>query len=219
MHACASVARKRRNYGDIRRLHVLKELRVLYLTLGILILDQVTKLLVKGVNLPMFGISVYGMNYGESIALIGDWLKLTYIENPNMAFGIQLGGKLFLALFAFAASIAIVALLWKHRRERLLFRLSLALVLAGALGNLVDRSLYPVFYGTGALFEGNVVDFIDFDLFMINLGSFSFKFWPIFNVADMAVSIGVVLLLIAGFPQPGTVTKAEALESGDSGEK
>ena len=180
---------------------MLKKLNVLYITLGVLILDQVTKLLVKGVSLPALGVSVYGMNYGESIHLLGDWLKITYIENPNMAFGIELGGKLFLTVFAIIASIAIVVLLWRHREERLLFRLSLALVLAGAVGNLIDRSFYPLLYGTGGLFEGNVVDFINFDLFSINLGSSSFKLWPIFNVADAAVSIGVVMLLITGFPQ------------------
>ncbi|MCZ7555271.1 MAG: signal peptidase II [Bacteroidia bacterium] len=179
---------------------MLKNLRILYVTAGLLILDQVTKLLVKGVNIPSLGISHYGMTYGESIQLIGDWLKITYIENPNMAFGIEVGGKLFLTIFAMLASVAIVYLLWKYRSERTAFRLSLALVLSGALGNLIDRTLYPVLYGTGSFFEGNVVDFINFDLFMINLGSSSFKFWPIFNVADAAVSIGVVLLLIVGFP-------------------
>lgn len=178
-----------------------KKLNVLYLTLGVLILDQVTKLLVKGFSLPAFGISVYGMNYGESIRLLGDWFKITYIENPNMAFGIELGGKLFLTVFAVIASVAILYLLWRHRDERLLFRLSLALVLAGAVGNLIDRTFYPLFYGTGGLFDGNVVDFIDFDLFMVNFGSSSFKFWPIFNIADAAVSVGVVILLITGFPQ------------------
>lgn len=187
---------------------MLKNLRIFYVTAGLLILDQVTKLLVKGVNLPSLGISHYGMTYGESIQLIGDWLKITYIENPNMAFGIEVGGKLFLTIFAMLASVAIVYLLWKYRAERTAFRLSLALVLSGALGNLIDRTLYPVLYGTGGFFEGNVVDFINFDLFMINLGSSSFKFWPIFNVADAAVSIGVVLLLIVGFPHKAAEAEA-----------
>jgi signal peptidase II len=195
---------------------VLKNLRVLYITFAVLILDQVTKLLVKGVNIPSLGISHYGMTYGESIRLLGDWLKITYIENPNMAFGIEVGGKLFLTLFAMLASCAIVYLLWKYRGERTAFRLSLALVLSGALGNLIDRTLYPVFYGTGGFFEGNVVDFINFDLFMINLGSSSFKFWPIFNVADAAVSIGVVMLLIVGFPHTAEAAKQPVAPPADS---
>jgi len=175
-------------------------MRVLFVTLALVLLDQLSKLLVKGFSLPVLNISVRGMNYGESIPLLGDWLKITYIENPNMAFGIELGGKLFLTLFAMLAAVVIVVLLYRHRKEKFAFRLSLALVLAGALGNLIDRTLYGVLYDTAPLFYGNVVDFINFDLFVIRIASSAFKFWPIFNIADAAVSIGVVMLLIAGFP-------------------
>ena len=84
------------------------------------------------------------MRYGESIPVVGDWLKITYIENPNMAFGLDLGGKLFLVIFSLLASIGIVYYLYRHRNAKLLLRLSLAMILAGALGNLVDRTFYGV---------------------------------------------------------------------------
>lgn len=175
-------------------------MRVLFLTIGILILDQVSKLLVKGVQLPSLGINLRGMNYGESVLLIDDWLKLTYIENPNMAFGLEIGGKLFLSVFAIVASIALIFYLYRHREAPLRFRGALALILAGAVGNLIDRVFYGALFNSAGYFQGNVVDFVNLDLFVVNLGSSAFKFWPIFNVADVAVSVGVVLLLVTGFP-------------------
>ncbi|MFZ1730621.1 MAG: signal peptidase II [Bacteroidota bacterium] len=176
-------------------------MRILFLSLGILFADQVSKLIVKGITIPALGIAIEGMRYGESVPIIGNWLKITYIENPNMAFGLDLGGKLFLVIFSLIASIGIVYYLYQHRSAGLLLRLSLALILAGALGNLIDRTFYGIMYDTAPLFYGNVVDFLDVDLFTIPFNGSSFKFWPIFNVADAAVSVGVVMLLIIGLPQ------------------
>ncbi len=175
-------------------------MRILFLSLGILFADQLSKLIVKGISLPALGIVIDGMRYGESIPVVGDWLKITYIENPNMAFGLDLGGKLFLVIFSLLASIGIVYYLYRHRNAKLLLRLSLAMILAGALGNLVDRTFYGVLYDTAPMFYGNVVDFLDIDLFTVHLGGGGFKFWPIFNIADAAVSVGVVMLLITGLP-------------------
>ncbi|MBE0645041.1 MAG: signal peptidase II [Bacteroidetes bacterium] len=175
-------------------------MRILFLSLGILFADQLTKLIVKGITIPALGIAIEGMRYGESIPVIGDWLKITYIENPNMAFGLNVGGKLFLVLFSLVASIGIVYYLYRHRNGKFLLRLSLAMILAGALGNLIDRTFYGLISDTAPLFYGNVVDFLDLDLFTIQLGGSAFKFWPIFNIADAAVSVGVVMLLITGLP-------------------
>lgn len=175
-------------------------MRVLYLTLGVLIADQVTKLLVKGISIPFLGIALEGMSYGESIPVFGDWFKITYIENPNMAFGLQFGGKPLLVSIAFLASVGIVVYLWRHRDGKPWFRVALALILAGATGNLIDRSFYGFIDGSAPIFQGNVVDFINFDLFTIDVFGSSFKFWPIWNIADAAVSIGVILLLIVGMP-------------------
>ncbi|MBR9974917.1 MAG: signal peptidase II [Bacteroidetes bacterium] len=175
-------------------------MRILFVTLAVLLADQASKLIVKGISLPGLGIVVEGMSYGQSIPVIGDWFKITYIENPNMAFGLDIGGKLFLVVFSFLASIGLLIYLYRQRKAPVLLRLSLALILAGALGNLVDRTFYGVWYGQAPLFYGNVVDFVDLDLFTINFGGSSFKFWPIWNVADAAVSVGVVMLLIIGIP-------------------
>lgn len=184
-------------------------MRILYVTLAVLLGDQITKLIIKGISLPALGLVVEGMHYGESIPLVGNWLKLTYIENPNMAFGIDVVGKIFLVLFSLLASIGILVYLYRHRHGALLLRLSLALILAGALGNLIDRTFYGVWYGQAPLFYGNVVDFMDLDLFTISLFGSSFKFWPIFNVADAAVSVGVVMLLIVGIPHGEQATGGE----------
>jgi signal peptidase II len=140
------------------------------------------------------------MEYGEIDSCTGDWLKITYIENPYMAFGIDIAGKLFLVVFSFLAAIGIFIFLYRNRQAAFPLRLSLALILAGAIGNLLDRTFYGLM-NDAPLFYGNVVDFINLDLFTIQFSSSSFKFWPIFNIADAAVSVGVVVLLIVGIPR------------------
>ncbi|MFA6468504.1 MAG: signal peptidase II [Bacteroidota bacterium] len=172
-------------------------MRVLFLTVFIVIADQVTKFMVKGIEFPALGISVPGMQLGNSIQVIGDFLRITFIENPGMAFGIEVvDGKLFLTLFSIAASLGILLYLYVMRTEKLLFRISLALILGGAIGNLIDRTFYGVIYGESELFHGKVVDFIDFDFFNIDLwGFYLTRFW-VFNIADASVSVGVLMMLI-----------------------
>jgi len=170
--------------------------KVLWVTLCILVADQATKLAVKGISVPWAGISLPGIPIGSSYPLLDDWVRLTFIQNPGMAFGIDLAGKLYLTLFSIAASIGILAYLYVVRNEKLLFRLSLALVLGGAMGNLVDRIFYGVIYGEAPLFYGKVVDFIDVDFININfLGYHLQRFW-VFNVADAAVTVGVAIMLL-----------------------
>jgi signal peptidase II len=170
--------------------------RVLILSLCIVVADQVSKLLVKGIALPALGLSWAGMPYGASRAVLGDFLRLTYIENPGMAFGIDIGGKLFFSLFSIVASVAIVVYLYAARRESLGFRISLAMILGGAVGNLIDRVFYGLLFGDAPLFYGKVVDFIDVDFFDVNLLGYQLSRWPVFNFADAAVTLGVVLLLV-----------------------
>ncbi len=171
-------------------------MRVLYITLGIILSDQITKFLIKGISIPLPGIHIEGMQLGSSIPIIGDFLRLTYIENPGMAFGIDIGGKLFFSIFSVIASIGILYYLYKVRTETLPFRLSLAMILGGAFGNLIDRVFYGVLYNEGPLFFGKVVDFIDVDFFNINLFGYHLSRWPVFNIADAAVTCGVILLLL-----------------------
>lgn len=172
-------------------------MRVLFLTFSLVVADQVTKLIVKGLAIPSLGIHWAGMRYGSSIPVLGDFLRWTYIENSGMAFGIDPGGgKLFFSVFSIIASIAILIYLYKARNESLVLRLPLALILGGAIGNLIDRMFYGLFFDGGALFTGRVVDFIDVDFFDINFLGIHITRWPVFNIADASVTIGVLLLLI-----------------------
>lgn len=170
-------------------------MRILYITGAIVVVDQVAKLLVKGFSLPFLGLYHPGVPLGSSRAILGDFLRLTYIENPGMAFGIDIGGKLFLTIFSLFASIGIFIYLYKIRDEAFPIRLSLAMILGGAIGNLIDRMFYGVFFGEGPLFYGKVVDFIDIDFFNVDILGFHISRWPVFNVADSAVSLGVIVLL------------------------
>ena len=171
-------------------------MRVLVLSALIVGVDQFTKLLVKGIHLPDLGIHWQGMTYGESIPLLGDFLRLTYIENPGMAFGIDVGSKLFFSIFSVVASGAILLYLIHVRTSPLPFRIALAMILGGAVGNLIDRVFYGVWYGDAPLLYGRVVDFLDVDFFDLSLGSYHLTRWPVFNVADASVTIGVLLVLL-----------------------
>lgn len=170
-------------------------MRVLIISGFIVLADQITKLLVKGVSIPSLGIQIFGMPYGFSKPLIGNAVRLTYIENPGMAFGIDVGGKLFFSIFSIIASVAIIMYLYRARRDALGFRFSLAMILGGALGNLIDRVFYGVIFGDAPLFYGRVVDFIDVDFFNFAIFGHQFSRWPVFNIADAAVTVGVILLI------------------------
>ncbi len=148
----------------------------------VIVLDQLTKNIVKS-----------SMFLYQSVNVIGDFFKLTYIENPGMAFGIQFESKLLFTILSILAAIVVLIYLVRMPNEKLLFRISLALIFGGAIGNLIDRLLY-----------GRVVDFLDVEFFDITLPAFSFLFWdfpgytmtrwPVFNIADSAVTCGMVLL-------------------------
>ncbi|MBI3578650.1 MAG: signal peptidase II [Ignavibacteriales bacterium] len=171
-------------------------MRVLYATGLIIVVDQVAKLLVKGFTIPLLDFYHAGVPLGASYPILGNFLRLTFIENPGMAFGIDVGGKLFLTIFSIVATIGIFIYLYKIREEAFVIRFSLAMILGGAIGNLIDRVFYGVIFGEGTLFYGKVVDFIDVDFFNVDFMGFHLSRWPVFNFADASVSIGVVLLLI-----------------------
>ena len=173
-------------------------MKVLNLSLFIVVLDQISKLLVKGISIPFLNINLEGMQYGSSINIIGDIFKFTFVENPGMAFGIDVGGysKFFLSLFSLIASIGILIYIYKVREQKLLFRLSLALILGGAVGNLIDRFFYGVIFDYAPLLYGRVVDFLHFNALGFTIFGKTFDSFPIFNVADSAVTVGVAILLI-----------------------
>ena len=152
--------------------------------------------MVKGISLPVLRINVRGLEVGSSRPIWGDLVRLTYIENPGMAFGIDIGGKLFFSIFSIIASVGILMYLFKARNENFSFRLALAMILGGAVGNLIDRVFYGILFGDAPLFYGKVVDFIDADFFNINILGLHISRWPVFNLADASVSLGVLMLLM-----------------------
>lgn len=186
-------------------------MKVLYATLFVVITDQITKLLVKGISIPLFNLRLEGMKYAQSINVIGDFFKLTYVENPGMAFGFDPGpeSKFFLSLFSIIASVGILIYLYKMRNDGLLTKLALALILGGAIGNLIDRVFYGVIFGYAPLMYGKVVDFFNVEFFNFTLFGHVYERWPIFNVADAAVTVGVVLLIFFSHKKKVPVDNSE----------
>jgi len=167
---------------------------------SILLLDQVTKYLTK----------TY-LHLGESVHVIGDFFRLTYVENPGMAFGLRMENTtMFLILSLFAAGL-VFYYMYKLRNESWQLQLAIAMIAAGAIGNLSDRFI-----------RGSVVDFMDFEFFDITIPAFSFlgfdfsgypmTRWPVFNIADMAVSCGMIIIfayiLIKGDPDKAPAKEA-----------
>ena len=165
------------------------------------------------------------MSYGQEISLLGlDWAKLHFVENNGMAFGFSLGGdygKLALSLFrilaVFALSYYISALIKAKAKMGLL--ISFALILAGALGNIIDSAFYGLVFsesyhghvatmfpeggGYAGFLHGRVVDMFYFPLYeghfpdwLPKWGGQEFLFFrPVFNVADMSITVGVMSIL------------------------
>ncbi|MFT4605345.1 MAG: signal peptidase II [Rhodothermales bacterium] len=160
--------------------------------LVIVVIDQITKQLV-----------VANMYQGQSIPVLGDWLRLTYTENPGMAFGIELGAPALVTIFSIVATGLILFYLARVGRLYTPYRYSLALVLGGAFGNIIDRVFYGAFLYDEPLFLGRVVDFIHVNMWRGHIpegvpffGGSYVALFPIWNVADMAIVVGVVGILI-----------------------
>ncbi len=204
-------------------------MRVLFVSLFIVIIDQVTKLLVKGFSIPFLHFRYSGMYEGEKIPVIGNFFRITFIENPGMAFGFDPGinFKLWISVFSLAASVGLIIYIFYVRDQRLSLRLALAFILGGAVGNLIDRMFYGVFYGYASVFYGRVVDFLDVDFFDFSIFGRSYDRWPIFNIADAAVTIGVLILIIfykknideSISPEPVLTSPDEASFEPDTNEK
>jgi signal peptidase II len=172
-------------------------LRILYLTLAVILADQISKFYIKGITIPALNIKFEGMYLGESISVIGDFFRITFTENPGMAFGFDPGSdfKLFISVFSLVASIGLLVYLYTIRKKSLSLKIAIALILGGAVGNVIDRMFYGIIFDYAPLFYGKVVDFFDFDFFNFSIFGRSYDRWPIFNIADAAVSVGVLILL------------------------
>ena len=140
---------------------------LLGIIVAIIALDQWSKWAIKT-----------SFNLYQSEPVIQDLLHFTYVTNDGMAFGLSFpGGKHILLVMTILLTGFIIGFLWKEREGHPLVKYGLALILSGAIGNLIDRFLY-----------GKVVDFLD-----LMIGDFH---WYIFNVADSSVTIGMVLFII-----------------------
>ena len=184
-----------------------------FLIAGIIVVDQIVKLLVKT-----------HMQIGEEYNVLGTWFRIHFIENQGFAFGMALGGtvgKVVLTLVRLVASGVIVWLIVRGIRRGM--RTSLlacaSLILAGAVGNLIDSCFYGIIFnesyyqvatlfppegGYAPLLQGRVVDMFYFPLFQFNwpawtpiIGGKHFEFFnAIFNVADSAITIGITWFII-----------------------
>jgi len=173
-------------------------LKALYLSFAVVIIDQVSKLMVKGFSVPFLNINYEGMYLGQMIPIFGDFFRLTFVENPGMAFGYDPGSnfKLIISVFSLVASIGLIFYLYVIRDKSWSLKIAIALILGGAVGNLIDRTFYGLFFDYSPLFYGKVVDFFDVDFFNFTLFGRSYDRWPVFNVADAAVTIGVLVLVL-----------------------
>ena len=167
-------------------------MRVLWISILVVLFDQASKVAV-----------VQWMHRGESIPVVGDWLKFTFTENPGMAFGITILPREATAIFAILVTVLVLWYLYSVRSGYAPYLTSLALILGGAVGNIIDRVFYGLILGYGDLFMGKVVDFIHVDVWRGYLpeaipfvGGAYLPLFPIWNVADMAIVVGVVGILV-----------------------
>jgi signal peptidase II len=149
------------------------------------------------------------MKLGESIPVLGDVVRLTYIRNAGMAFGIQPGHTELFTVLSIGVVVLIAWSLYRVRHASWTYWLPLSLIFGGAIGNIIDRLRY-----------GNVVDFVDvdipdiripsFDLGLFQVPSYELLRWPVFNTADSCITVGMVMLLIASLAGRGLEPPAEA---------
>jgi signal peptidase II len=145
---------------------------ILFLSLPLYALDQLTKQMVLRFISPE-----------EPRILIADFFSLVYVTNNGAAFGSFRGNNTFFVVISSVALVVVLGLLLSARTPDRWRDLSLALLLAGIVGNLTDRLLY-----------GHVIDFLLFDLHVPYAHP-----WPAFNVADSCISVAVVLFIIHSF--------------------
>lgn len=163
----------------------LSKLRYLFVSLGVIVLDQWTKWAVE-IRLP----------HHEAQALIPGFLNLSHVRNTGVAFGLfasqgMTGGSWLLTILGLAALTAVGVYFWYAPSKDRLLLIALSLVVGGAVGNLIDR-----------VSSGAVTDFID-----VYVGV---HHWPSFNVADSAISIGIVLMALDSFRSHKHKPEAEA---------
>jgi signal peptidase II len=180
----------------------------------VLLIDQLVKIEIKT-----------SMTIGESITIFGNWFYIKFIENPGMAFGLDIPGKWGKPVLTIFRILAVIAIGWylrelvkKQAKTGLI--LCVALIFAGAMGNILDSVFYGLLFnestyftvaqllpsdgGYGHLLHGRVVDMLYFPIiqgtyprwFPIWHGEDFVFFRPIFNIADSSISVGIVSILL-----------------------
>jgi signal peptidase II len=173
-------------------------LKLLFVSFLILLADQISKFYVKGFYLPLLDFEHSGLPQSRSIPVIDKLLYITPIENPGIAFGIDFGPefKTFISVITIIATLALAIYFFSIKKEDMSIRLSVAVILGGAMGNLIDRVFYGYIFGYASILSGNVVDFLDLRLFSFFLMNKTFSIY-VFNIADIAITFGVFALLYA----------------------
>ena len=168
-------------------------MRVFFVSFLVIIIDQVSKFAIKGFSIPLLNYHHTGLTYGESTSIIHNILYFTFVENPGIAFGLDFGPdyRTLITLLTFVACAGLLLYYYKIRKEDVALKLSIAILIGGAFGNLFDRVFYGVIYNYAPLFEGKVVDFLDIrilNLFFLRNTTGIY----VFNLADMAILFGVI---------------------------
>ncbi len=185
----------------------------LFIVFIVLLIDQIIKIYVKT-----------HFFLGEEVHLAGDWAIIHFTENNGMAYGMEFGGefgKLFLSVFRIAAVAGIGYYLWTlaKKKEDKLYIVCIALIFAGAIGNIIDSAFYGFLFsdsnyevarfmpeegGYASFLHGKVVDMFYFPIIEGHFpswfpiwGTESFEFFrPVFNFADFSISIGVAMIIL-----------------------
>ena len=188
--------------------------KLLAIIFAVLIADQALKVWIKT-----------NMSLGQEFVVFKNWFVIHFVENNGMAFGFEFAGehgKLFLSLFRIVAVIAIgwyLSRLVKHREIRFGFLASIALIFAGAIGNIIDSLFYGMIFnhsygqvadflpeggGYSSFLHGRVVDMFYFPIIDTTLPGW-FPFWggneiiffrPVFNIADSSITVGIIIILL-----------------------
>lgn len=169
-------------------------IRLFILFVAVLIADQVTKY-----------IALTSLQPGQSVDFLGSWVRWTLAYNPGGAFSMRLGSSNYYLVASIIILVALAIYIYRNRFVSYI-AIPLSIVAGGAIGNIIDRIRFD-----------QVVDFIDCEFPDVNMFGYEMYRWPIFNVADMAVSCGIIatIILILYHSKKEAAARQEALDSGE----
>lgn len=192
-----------------------KDAKITIFVVLLLVIDQIIKILVKT-----------NMQIGESVSVIGNWFQLLFVENNGFAFGMQFGGSV--GKFILSAGRIIIVVILAIYIHRLAKRdstptgvlVGLSLIMAGAIGNIIDCIFYGWIFGYAPILFGRVVDMFYFPIIDTTLPA-GFPIWggrhiiffrPIFNFADSCITCGAIYIILFKWRFFAASDKAEQTE-------